>query len=242
MFDFRKPTAYITGMARQMGLSNAIISGENGAVISFGANYPVLKGIKYEDTNTNIRLINDYKQTIYERYRDHIWVQPNEVNFSFFVEDEEKRREIDVFTKHYFKRTGFDYNLYEDGCFDILPKEVNKGWAIYQIKNELNLSNANVMTIGDGMNDIPMFEKSYFSIGINRDDTLYVADTIDEGFTIIDSILHSKRQCPVCSCEKIMIWETKEDKRLLGECDKCEETRELYHFSPNASYNIRFTT
>lgn len=231
-----KPVSYVAGMARQFGLSNPIISGENGSIIYFGIDFPIKKEIRFTYSEKEKRMLEVYKKTIEEKYEEFIWSQPNNVNVSFFVEDKEIRKEINHFTHDYFKDTNFEYYLHADGCFDIIYKGVNKGWAVQQIKKELQLNNTEIVTIGDGKNDLPMFKETYYSIGINRNDTLISVKDIEEVFEAIKELEKNEKVCPYCQHKKITVWEIEKEKRILGECDKCEETKDLYYFEKNNYY------
>lgn len=235
-----KPIMYVAGMARQMGIKNPIISGENGAIIYLDMNFPIQNEIKFKYDKKDLEILEKYKKLINNLYREYIWVQPNDVNFSFFVKDENKKNEINELTYHFFKHSNFEYYVHSDGCFDIVIRDVNKAWAINSLKKILNVSNSHIITVGDGYNDVPMFEVTYYSIGINRSDTLIGVENINEAFEAIKQIISPTRVCDYCEHKKFMIWEITEQNRVLGECDKCENTKNLYHFEKNSFYNDIF--
>lgn len=235
-----KPIGYVVGMSRQFGLNNPIVSGENGAVIYFGTDFPIKKEIKFEyDTNSQV-LLEKYKKLINKKYKEFIWVQPNEVNFSFFVENENVKKEIEMITIEFLKDSNFEYYLHPDGCFDIVYKGVNKGWAINQIKKFLGYEFHQIISVGDGSNDVPMFAESLYAIGINRKDTAVSVSNILEAFDVMDEISSITRICPYCRHEKITVWTVGETNKVLGECDKCEFTGSLDGFENKHFYRITF--
>jgi len=75
------------------------------------------------------------------------------------------------FSITYVKKTG----IYRDTTInkeyeylDISPSNVTKGKALEQLKNYLNLETEEVLSIGDNINDIPMFEASGVGVAVNN--------------------------------------------------------------------------
>ena len=65
------------------------------------------------------------------------------------------------------------YNKYKDKIIneeyeylDIAPKNVNKYNSLEQLRNYLNISNNEVMAIGDNINDIDMIEHAKIGVAI----------------------------------------------------------------------------
>lgn len=224
-----KPIGHVTGMARQMGLENPIVSGENGAIIYFGTDFPIKKEVKFSYSDNELTTLKQYQEKILAAYSDSIWVQPNEVNYSFFADDKLIFNEISEFTENHFKNSNFNYYFHNDGCIDIVYKDVHKGWAIKKIKEELGLEYNQMVSVGDGVNDLPMFKETLFEIGINRTETPITVKNIDEAMAILKTLVNEQLQCPSCGHNKIMFWKTNA-KRLLGECDKCEHTTDYFKF------------
>jgi len=225
-----KPVSYIAGMVRQLGLRRSIISGENGAVTYFGVDFPIPKEIKFEYPEREFLLLNEYRNIVTEKFSKSIWIQPNDVHFSFFVEDANKRSELQNFTENFFLGSDIMHYLHPDGCFDIVHKRVHKGWALKQILLLLQLKASECITIGDGNNDTPMFLESYYSIGINRDDSFYNVSTIYEAFDLVDGITKGCRICPECGHDKILLWTSVQTKKEIAECDKCEYSSNIRNF------------
>ena len=51
---------------------------------------------------------------------------------------------------------------------DISPFEVSKGSALNKLKTYLNLEKEDVLSIGDNINDITMFESSGIGVAVNN--------------------------------------------------------------------------
>jgi HAD superfamily hydrolase (TIGR01484 family) len=234
-----KPADYVAGTIRQLGLNNAIISGENGAIIYFNQNYPIRKEVIFQ--NPDKEILDNYKEYILSNFADSIWVQPNRVNFSFFIKNGDIKNEIFEFTINHFHPSNFEYYFHGDDCIDVIYKGIHKGWALNMIQKELGIKFSQTATVGDGVNDFPMFKESYYSIGVNRAETLLSVKNIDEALEAVCIILESKKECIHCGHKRILSWYVKENKRVLGECDKCEHTTDLYQFEENKFYNPAIT-
>lgn len=227
-----RPVDYVSGQARQLGLINPIVSGENGSIIYFGNDYPIEKEIKFEYTVDDTEKLERYKKIIKERYLEFIWESPNRVNYSFFLDENEDKlkKEIYSFTEKFFKGTNFEFYLHPDNAFDIVYKGINKGWGIHKIKDYLGCSILDIVTIGDGLNDVPMFNETYYSIGVGRQDTKFSVNSIGDAFNIIYNLLEGPNNCPKCNHKNITVWNMENIKKVMGECDKCEHTYEVIDF------------
>lgn len=75
------------------------------------------------------------------------------------------------FSITYVRKTGIYRDTIIDKEYeylDISPSNVTKGKALEQLKNYLNLETAEVLSIGDNINDIPMFEASGVGVAVNN--------------------------------------------------------------------------
>mgnify|MGYP001615582691 FL=1 len=82
-----KPACYISGFARQLGLTRPIIIGENGAILYSSAKFPPEKEISMvsiEEQNILSPLIESVKKRLIEEFTDTIWIQPNLINLTIF--------------------------------------------------------------------------------------------------------------------------------------------------------------
>lgn len=75
------------------------------------------------------------------------------------------------FSITYVRKTGIYRDTIIDKEYeylDISPSNVTKGKALEQLKNYLNLETEDVLSIGDNINDIPMFEASGVGVAVNN--------------------------------------------------------------------------
>ena len=89
-------------------------------------------------------------------------------NLSKLKEDFEEKTNFSI---TYVKKTG----IYKDAVIDkeyeyldISPSDVTKGNALEQLRNYLHLQKEEVLSIGDNINDIPMFEASGMGVAVNN--------------------------------------------------------------------------
>ena len=87
-------------------------------------------------------------------------------------------------------------------CFDLMPKNVNKKNGIRYLTDLLGMDRSEVIAIGDGINDIPMFEFADIAIGVLGKDAIdeqgnitqqksdhVIREYIDYGFATIGEVL-----------------------------------------------------
>lgn len=75
------------------------------------------------------------------------------------------------FSITYVKKTGIYRDTIIDKEYeylDISPSNVTKGKALEQLKNHLNLQTEEVLSIGDNLNDISMFEASGIGVAVHN--------------------------------------------------------------------------
>lgn len=165
-----KPAIYLSGLARQIGLENPIIIGENGCTIYYSKNIPPHKVIKTNISSEQKALIKKIKIDIGNEFNDSIWFQPNVINITCFHYNNDTRLNLESYIHNLFENRNINDNLvyYEhNDSIDIVPRNINKGTAIVQVAKEENINISNVISVGDGVNDFPMFDVSGYTIGVN---------------------------------------------------------------------------
>ena len=179
-----KPTFYLCGFMRQVGLENPILVGENGAVIQFGVDLPPAK---YEvlpyskEAKATIRFLRD----AIDELLPNVWYQPNEVGLTPFLTKEE---EFDIINKciEDNKDKVNDVIVYQHfDCFDITPNGITKSSGIDRLAKMLGLEAKDVVAVGDGINDYPMFEYAGLALGIN----VAEEERVDKNFPTITEAL-----------------------------------------------------
>lgn len=186
-----KPTYYLTGFMRQVGLKNPILVGENGAVIQYGVDLPPKKNyiLPYSlDAKGSIKLLDE---EIRELYPD-MFFQPNLVGLTPFPRNEEEFDKIqEIIDKN--KENLKDIEIYRHSdSFDIVPNNHSKYSGMEKLSELLNIPRENVIAVGDGVNDYPMFDFANLALGINVSEPEKVDkvfNSITEALKFLDSYL-----------------------------------------------------
>lgn len=163
-----KPTYYLCGFARQLGLKNPILVGENGAVFQFGIELPPARYEIYPYSESAKIQRDRLKELIDRKFGKKIWYQPNEVALSPFPKDEETFKELQKMIDENREQLNELLIYRHIDCFDLSPKNINKYNGLEYLVKLMGLSRKDAAAIGDGVNDIPMFEFADISIGLGE--------------------------------------------------------------------------
>ena len=162
-----KPSYYLCGFMRQIGLRSPILIGENGATIQYGVALPPQKYIVHPHAKSIRAQREIIRALIDDACADKVWYQPNELALTPFPKDEET---FDIIQKiiddNKEKLSEFFVYRHKDS-FDLSPKNISKYSALDILSKEENVPRDDFIAVGDGINDIPMFEFSDISLGIN---------------------------------------------------------------------------
>jgi len=164
-----KPTYYLCGFMRQVGLKAPVLVGENGAVIQLGVDLPPrdYHVAPYSDAaRRSIRLLRD----AFEQAVPGMWYQPNEVGLTPFprsdAEFDAVQGCIDVLAPQLK-----DVIVYRHcDSFDITPDGITKKSGLARLGALLGIAPEETVAVGDGVNDYPMFEYAGYSVGVNVKD------------------------------------------------------------------------
>jgi hydroxymethylpyrimidine pyrophosphatase-like HAD family hydrolase len=178
-----KPTAYLTGLARQIGIKEIILSGENGAEVQFGLSYPPQAFYQLSESRPNYAQLFDY---LTNRYQNKIWIQPNNVNFSVFASPMILQEIYLIFSDYLKQKNNLTLYLHAD-CVELVDKSISKANALNFMLQHLELKSANVCAIGDGENDIEMLQQAAVRVSIKKQlpvENLQVFDSIEMALMI----------------------------------------------------------
>jgi len=161
-----KPTYYLCGLMRQVGLSAPILVGENGAVIQFGVDLPPKEYFvaPYSSgAKRSLRLIKNMLEDV----APDMWYQPNEVGLTPFPNNEAGFDTIQACLDALAPQLE-DLIIYRHcDCFDIMPDGITKRSGLERLGKLLGIAPEETVTVGDGVNDYPMFEYAGLSVGVN---------------------------------------------------------------------------
>ena len=162
-----KPVYYLCGLCRQLGLPDAILIGETGGVIQGGSDLPPMLHIKNNVSPEVLSQIATVREAL-TPYEARLWYQPNEVALTPFPRDPEMFEILnEIISRLAPSLTALDLYRQVD-CIDFVPKGTNKGSGLQALARVLGASAADFLVIGDGENDVPMFQYADFSICIRH--------------------------------------------------------------------------
>jgi len=160
-----KPSGYISGLIRQLGLDDCIAIGENGGTIMYNSTFPPKKYYQINVSDTVQQIFFKIKKKYSKEFNQTIWFQPNDVNLTVFPIDINNINKIHLFAKE-FENININTYYHKDSV-DFTPKGFDKGTAVDILLKELKYSKEDLYIFGDGSNDLPMLVKTNNSFLIN---------------------------------------------------------------------------
>lgn len=180
-----KPTYYLCGLMRQVGLHAPILIGENGATFMFGVDLPPQTHMVYPYSALAKRQLRDLQLALDAGLGDSVWYQPNEVGLTPFPPDDACFEVIAGILEER-KQSISELSVYRHcDSFDIVPSCISKASGLAFLAEFLGLTARDFVAIGDGVNDLPMFAYADLSLAIG--DT--VAHAATHRFDTIGSAL-----------------------------------------------------
>ena len=179
-----KPVHYLSGFMRQAGLQKPILLGENGAVLQVGVELPP-KELDILPYSTQAKESLVFIKSEIDAKLPDIWYQPNMVGVSPFPKCEEEFEIIAQLLDEKAEQLQ-DIQVYRHpDCFDIIPNGVDKKAGVHLLAQKLGLTEDEIVAVGDGVNDYPMFEYAGMALGVNVKD----AERVDKNFGGITEVL-----------------------------------------------------
>ena len=165
-----KPTFYLCAFARQLGLQDAVLVGENGSVIQVGTALPPTLYRKAQIPAATKEALKTLREILEKEFGDRIWYQPNETAltpFPAYLEDFPKIRTI----LNGFITDEMELAVYEHpDCFDIQYRHLSKGAGIRRLAEVTGIPPEEMISVGDYTNDYPMFAETGYSVGVHLPD------------------------------------------------------------------------
>ena len=179
-----KPTYYLCGFMRQVGLKAPVLVGENGAVIQFGVDLPPKDYFVAPYSEAAKRSIRLLREKI-EKAVPGMWYQPNEVGLTPFPRNDAEFAAVqDVIDA--LKDEIRDVIVYRHcDSFDITPEGITKKSGLERLGALLGIAPEETIAVGDGVNDYPMFAYAGHAVGVSVKD----ASKVDVNFTGIAEAL-----------------------------------------------------
>jgi len=181
-----KPTYYLCGMLRQVGLNFHVLIGENGAALQFGVDLPPEKCYRaHYDPNAD-RILRELRDIIQREADFQVWFQPNEVCLTPFYHTPREEAALEAIFAKYHDLIEAHLDCFKHcDSFDLTPKGVNKASGLIRLSELLSIPSDRFVAIGDGKNDYPMFRFAGASVGINVADE----DAVDINFSSISQAM-----------------------------------------------------
>lgn len=164
-----KPTYYLCGFMRQVELEKPILVGENGAVIQIGVDLPPREFYIHpysEAAKNSITLL----KTEIDKYLPQMWYQPNIVGLTPFPTSEEEFTIIANIVEEQKQQLQEVIVYRHVDSFDITPEGIDKETGIRFLGKILGIPMEEIIAVGNGVNDYPMFRCAGYSVGVNLED------------------------------------------------------------------------
>ncbi len=164
-----KPLYYLTGFARQLGLSRPYLIGENGATLQEGVALPPKERLVLTKETAAIRALAKRKEELADLIPG-LYFQPNDCGLTPFPTSKEEYDAILAFDD---ARPIPGVKRYRQcDSIDFAPQDVDKGKALAFLAKRLDIPMEEVVAIGNAENDAPMLEVAGLSIKIGDDPRL----------------------------------------------------------------------
>jgi len=164
-----KPTYYLCGFMRQVGLKAPVLVGENGAVIQLGVDLPPREyhvAPHSAAAKRSIRLLRE----AFEQAAPGMWYQPNEVGLTPFPRSDAEFAAVQGCIDALAPQLR-DVIVYRHcDSFDITPDGITKKSGLARLGALLDIAPEETAAVGDGVNDYPMFEYAGHSVGVSIGD------------------------------------------------------------------------
>jgi len=182
-----KPTFYLCGFARQMGLKKAVLIGENGGALQVGVDLPPKIAQRAAVPPLTREALRMLREKLESAFPDRIWYQPNETALTPFPAYQEDFPPIRNLIRE-FLTPEMELSVYEHpDCFDIVYALQSKATGIELLCRVLGIRSHQIIAVGDWTNDYPMFRAAGYSVGISLPDPEKASVCFD---SLHDALVH----------------------------------------------------
>lgn len=188
-----KPTAYLCGILRQLELHDVILMGELGLTTQIGYEMPPKAYFSLGAEPKAVEALGTLARALRATFPG-VWMQGNDIVVTPFFSPQAPQDRLRTFIYSYVTpEMGLDVYEYQD-CFDVCPKGIDKGTAVRALLDYLHMNRENVAAVGDGANDIPMFEAAGLSVLVGDQQDIQ-ADFYEKDIdTALDALLFLAKQ------------------------------------------------
>ena len=214
-----KPAYYLCGLLRQVGLKQPLIAGENGAVVQSGITLPP-KDFWIQPYSEKAKKSIAFLKAEFDRVLPNMWYQPNLVGLTPFPSVEEELDIIqEIIDENKTKLEDIEIYRHVD-CFDFMPSGLSKKAGIIRLEEMLGITSEEVVCVGDGVNDYPMFEHAGLALGIRIPEK----ELVDMNFLCVNDALRYL----ISKTEEKYVIDSSENKEFLRKM-----RNELFSFGRN---------
>ncbi len=165
-----KPTYYLCGFARQLGLEDACLVGENGGVLQDGIDLPPRHYEAAAIPENTTQALKRLREKMEKNFPGRIWYQPNETALTPFPADRADLVPLMELIRD-FVTPDMELSVYEHSdCIDVQYAHLSKGEGIRLLSRYTGADPATMVAVGDWVNDYAMFERVGHSVGIGLPD------------------------------------------------------------------------
>jgi len=158
------------------------IIGDHGTHIVDGVNFCSIEQLQ----NSIIHRWNDGNQKLRKLLHNEVGIQLQPIDPPYRVAYYYNPNLLQDETLQKIIAAGYDFILSCDMYLDIVPKDVNKGSTLLNLLDMLNLNHESVVTCGDSLNDLSLFQTGLKSIAVGNSEP----KLIDE-IKILKNVFHS---------------------------------------------------
>lgn len=157
-----KPCAYLSGVARALGILDSSLIGENGAEVWIRSTMPTPRWRVTPSSEEKLAL-DRLREELRIRYGDEVFLQPNTVGVTAFPAAEhltsarlaaEVIPELPAGITRYVHSDSVDWTL----------GRCSKGAALMQLAHDLGFGRERLVAVGDGPNDLAMLTEAHLGL------------------------------------------------------------------------------
>lgn len=167
--------SWLEGLVLGMGLrtDNTVLIGEEGAVILFPREYDLIYSIEEPFLSEFIKARDHIRKEVLARFTNKVFIPATHIILtiaagSSFDDVDDLVKEI-IVNSGYGDLIKLTYHRMHN-VIQVFPKTIDKYVALSIVLERLNVSEREVIALGDGLNDIPILEKAGLSIAVGENE------------------------------------------------------------------------